>query len=305
MPFAFADVPKEGGQAEVYCDEPVFLFIAYHDRTDFTLKYEVTTKPGNGSRVANGAIALVDVKADKALSAKPLSKNKDKGERRLVESSFVDVHDETETGVEFDSDTTGDIVLVQVELVDPLTGNKVFRSIITETRTPPSPVQPMILTMAEVDDLGDLHLYFQGLPTGNLFLKALISVESNNRKSKDLIEIKAMTENGELVLHGGWIRTGLEKANGNRQQPSGAWKLTVIEALALDPQDSYTKVAELMHEAVATIAGKNAHLLSQKPSKEEQELTDEMKNGRRPSTVRGGARQLQGIHRKILVHGYW
>lgn len=305
MHFAYINVPSSGGEATITCNAPVTLMIAYKDHTDFALTYEVTTsKSGNDPNGATGSVHLIDQMADKKLKATSFTKTTH-GTRRLQESAAVDIHDESVSGVEFDSYEPGELVLVQVETEDPRTGHKVYRSIITETQMPPKEILPMVLELAEVDEAGDLHLFFKGLPSGYLLLKTLISVLINDKVMEDHIELKAMTDDGHLILHGGWIRKALDDAK--RRNPTKGWKLIVTEAIALDPENAYVTVAEQTRENLASITlAKNDHLLSKAPSVEEKQISDDMKSGRPPTGVRRlGGRGLQGSHRKILVHGYW
>lgn len=301
----YRDIPGSGGEATISCSETVTLLIAYKDHTNFALAYEVTTKSlGNETTSATGSVVLVGQKAGKKLKATAFTKTTN-GKRRLQDNTFVEIHDESEEGVEFDSEVPGEVVLVQVETEDPFNGNKVYRSIITETQIPPKEIRPIKIGLTEVDESGDLHLFFDGLPDGYLLVKALISVQIDGKTIEDHIELKAMTNDGRLILHGGWIRKALDNATTRKKQ---SWQLVVTEAIALDPENTYVIVAELPPTSVTgMVITRNEHLLSEAPTEEEKQVSDYMKSGRPPPDAgrRLGGRGLQESHKKILVHGYW
>ena len=220
-----------------------------------------------------------------------------------MSSKNVDIRDETDTGISFDSDSPGDVVLVQVELKKG--GQTLYRSIVTETRLPPPTVATLELDSASVNEDGDVDLYFGGIPTtSRVLLKVMIAIELPGKNLADQIELSGMVDDGHLVLHGGWIRKALEKA-GVTGSVNG-WKVLVSEAVVLDPAASYSKLAELSGMKDSAVA-KNKLLLSRAPSNEEKNISEEMQMGRRPSEDgrRLRSRELAGVSKKILVFGYW
>lgn len=319
------------------CSEPVDVLMAYRDHSEYELEYEVTTtalKSNNDSKVGRGTISLKDKqkalrplqgKALSAIKSKPDGSPQDEKNHEPKTRENVDIHDENESSLQFDYTGPDDMVLTQVQLQDPSTGNRIYRSILVETKLHPVfDVTPMDLGSAFVDNNGDLNLVFTGIDFGLyevVLLKAMISVEWKGKTLKDgRIELQGMTSTGHLVLHGGWIRTILDKDATRRcdllpdgaglVEDGGCWKVKVEEAVALNPENSYRVIAQLENAKDSGIKT-NKKLLSNSPSKDEKEISDEMKQGRRPPKSRHlaesqkGLRGLQSNAKKILVHGYW
>eukprot|EP00977_Amphora_coffeiformis_P006697 scaffold1465_cov179-Amphora_coffeaeformis.AAC.9 len=302
IPFTYADVPDSGAMATLQCTEDVEILFVHQDRSGYALEYQVSTEKSiTGKRASTGNIRLPKDRAVKPVSGKAIGLGGNAPGRRLNKNNDqVDIHDETDTEISFDADGPGNVVLVQVELEED--GKTIYRSILTETRSAPRDVVAMELDRASVNDDGDLDLYFRGIPVAHVLVKALISIQLQGKPLPDQLELSGMVDDGHLVLHGGWIRTALEK-----QGSSGAshgWKVVVSEAAAFDPNDSYNKVAELQGSKDSVVS-KNKQRLSDQPSPEERGISEEMKTGRRPASNRRlRSRKLAGIHKKILVHGY-
>lgn len=304
--FTYVDVPDSGAVATLDCSEEVGLLIMYQDRSGYVLEYEVEEAQVGGeagNKAASGKIRLPRDKAAKPVSGKAVAKGLQG--RRLKSSRQVDIHDESDTGLSFDYDTPGDAVLVQVELKKG--SQTLYRSIIAETRPPPPDVATLELESAVVNQDGNVDLYFGGIPdtsSSSVLLKAMIAIEVAGKGLVDQVALSAMANDGHLVLHGGWVRNALEKA-GTTGSVNG-WRVSVVEAVALDPEALYQKVAELSGKRDSTVA-KNKQLLSRKPSVEERNISEEMKMGRRPVSDERHLRSrgLATGSKKILAYGYW
>ncbi|KAL7560358.1 hypothetical protein ACA910_002770 [Epithemia clementina (nom. ined.)] len=323
--FTFENIPLIGGEITLVCSEPVDVIVAHRDHSDFELEYEVTTtkiKSNSASdKAARGEIVLKNVqKAVRPLKAKAITKKVNGGNRLLKQTTDnVDIHDETESSVQFDYSNPGEFVLVQLEIQNPYSGGQIHRSILVKTELESLvEVSPLDLKSSFVDDEGDLNLIFSGIDFDRfevVLLKTLITVEWNGKTLKNSrIELQGMTQNGHLILNGGWIRTILDQAAKKYgscdvfDDKKECWKVVVAEGLALDPENMYRVIATLSSAKNPAI-GKNKNLLSNAPTKEETEISDEMKRGRPPPDFR----RLQEMHlrglqsasqKKIMVHGY-
>jgi len=303
MRFTYSNVPNSGAIATLQCTEDVEILFVHQDRSGYALEYQVSTEsPSNEKRASSGKIRLSKDQAVRPISGKAFAVQGTRSGRRLKQSDKVDIHHETDEAISFDSDGPGNVVLVQVELKEH--GKTIFRSILTETRPAPRGVVPLDLATANVNDDGDLELYFSGIPVPHVLLKAIVSIQSQGKILEDNVEVSAIVDDGHLVVHGGWIRKALEKEGSSGS--SNGLKVLVSEAVAFDPEDSYAKVAELRKSKDSAVS-KNKQLLSAPPSPEERNVSDEMKTGKRPapSKRRLHSRELSGTHKKILVHGYW
>ena len=297
MRFTYIGVPDEGTSATLQCSEEVQVLVVHQDRSGFALTYEFTTEKGSGGRTTHNKVTLTNKKAKKPLAGKALAL----GQHGRALAKHVDMHPGTNAGVDFDADDAGEFTLVQAEIED--NGKTLYRSIIAETRSAPPEVADLDLDSATVNGDGDVELQFQGMPTsGHLLLKAMVGMEFRGKPVDDKVELSAMVDDGRLVMHGGWIRKALEKVGATGS--TNAWKVFVEEASAFDPENMYYKVAEMTNKKDLSVA-ENKQLLSGPPSSSERAISEDMKMGRKPKDNRHLRKLTGGVHKKILVHGYW
>ena len=320
----------------LWCSEKVDVMVAYKDYSGVEVGYQVSTSAADSSSSSNprrtGTVVLTTQTATHELQAKAFVQEPSEGSGRrrgLVESKQVHIHDETESGLQYDFGEAGDIILAQAKIEVPATGETVYRSIVIETRDNSlelSDLASLKLDSAHVDSDGDLHFKFKGndaemqsiMDTERGFLlKAMVAVEVDGQGilEESRIELRALTRDFVLNLHGGWIRSILNKAGfGDSSNPScpdsSCWKIVVPDAVIIDTLDSYRVIAHLSGPTDPAI-DQHKELLSNPPTEDEKNVSEEMKHGRVPEEVRHMRRRLeQGEtmphnHKKILVHGYW
>ena len=301
MRFTYEGAPKKGDQATLTCTEDVTVAIITTDDSGVSLEYDVVTKKnGSASKPVTGRVELKNKKAIGPVEAKAIRKSQ-RGDRRHLMSDSVDFRNQGKSGVDFDSDGSGDdVVMVKVKLEDD-EGNTIHRSIIAKTRRAPPAVKKIKLDSWSVNGDGDLELSFKQLPSGTVLLSTVISIVVGETTVGNPVELSAITDTGRLTFHGGWIRKILDEADGS----TDGWQVKIDEMAATDPNDSYRLLAEQDKAETITISTRRRRL-SEQPSQEEKDISKDMRQGRPPANIkRLRSRELQSDHKKILVHGYW
>lgn len=301
--FTYELVSDDGATATLSCDRPVKVLVMTKDHSDLVLEYNVVTGKGRGNKAATSKVTLANRVAERPIQRQAFAKGQ-AGQRRL--QSDVDFHDDSTSSIQYDDNGPGSVVLLQVEFKE--NGKKYYRSIITETELPPPDVGTFVLDSADVNDNGDLDLYFSGLPTGTVMLKAVILIELRNKAVPNgKIEITGIVDDGHLVVHGGWIRNALEGARETTNGSTNGWKLFVDEAQAYDT--SGTTVLSRLGDKIEPVVAGDKQVLAHTPSADEKGISKDMIMGRRPVEEQPNdlrSRTLNtGLHKKILVHGYW
>lgn len=198
--------------------------------------------------------------------------------------------------------------------------------IVHDLDSPPaiSQIQAIQVNNAHIDENSDVVLAFQSFGDDGDFVKLDARIGISNECSNEelnVVDMTAMVPKNEpyLVVNGGWFRR-TTKANGI--DSNCEWEVVVVEAVASDPDNSYTRIGLLMDTAekvgvmnghmddggngrlLLKEANRRRQLLKAPPTPEELEINQEMKFGRRPKP----STSLRGLsaekHMRILVHGY-
>lgn len=194
-------------------------------------------------------------------------------------------------------------------------GDKVRRSFVRGVKEKQSgSMTPRSVTIdcCDINQDGDIDVRFPGLGKKDEFLRvdARFGIEADGATVEVVDVTASLTQGDFMTVHGGWIRKALQDI-GLQDQTEG-WSVVLIDVIVYDPKQGYRTVGikgNVINNGVPPGQAKRA-LLSRGPTTEEKEITDEMKMGKKPAAqARNGQnknlrRELSGIHKKILVHGY-
>lgn len=299
---------KEGVTAHVTCTVATPVVVVAKDKTDFEIHAQVTeTKEGDEVEILGSPNSRGNLegrtKPKKNASNSPVSFDSETGKKIRIKHQA--------------GNSDKGIALIDGYYISE-DGYKVRRTLIRESKLKkdtfhnPSNVN---VKCCDITDDGDVEVDFPGV------LKAVESLQVDIRigitvegvtDPIGVVDVRSMLTQGKtMTVHGGWIRKAL--ASQGLDENSEGWDVVVLGAVVSDPEEGY-EVIGVMKEKVTGSSKKNGEnrrqKLSQKPSPEEVEVTDEMRMGRKPSQEElhgrrlGGSRRLSANHKKILVHGY-
>jgi hypothetical protein len=138
-----------------------------------------------------------------------------------------------------------------------------------------------------------------------------IVIDGVNPNPIEVVDVTAMlTKDEYITVHGGWFRNALKQEGFENKQDG--WEVTLVDVVVTDPSDEY-RVVGVKGNVISNGIPKGHEkrpMLSKSPSSEEAAVSEDMKKGKKPQSnterrlVGSLRRELSGIHKKILVHGY-
>lgn len=210
--------------AEITCSKATQLILIIRDESDFEVQ-------ANVKEVSDGdELELVGVE-----SVEPL-----KGRTRAKKG-------QSESPVSFDQATNKKIkvrhqpgnpnkglAIVDAKISTP-NGKTVVRSFIQESKAKKNNGAGFIpVKCCDINEDGDVELEFPNLSAKDVFYKvdARIGLSTSASSEREpLVDVTAMlTENGKMIVHGGWIRRALAQERGLEGNESG-WDIHLIEAV--------------------------------------------------------------------------
>lgn len=231
-----------------------------------------------------------------------------------------------------DMDSDAGLSLIQVTLDDG-EGREVYRTFVTEAKrckngaaSSSRRLMPIAVQSSGINEDGDVELEFDlsnlpGETSENERFKVQARIGISSAKGDEegsVAEIIHRTvdmtaflsrKDSSMVVHGGWIRRALASIG----SPPSGWDVIVEEAIVSDPEASYRVLARMEDAHMTGVGADQTHRrtrITKSPTKEEHDITDDMRQGRKPLASvpedqgSRGLRSLQTVHKKILVHGY-
>ncbi len=353
LPFKYKKLTSvQGTTVRVTCndeEDPVDIVAFVEDKQRQVVEGYISKDPGSSDHTLEivGDMALISKKDLHAESITPVAHGLSR-KRNLMNAvkgsasptSIVLAKSDDEVGMASHTTSPGpavDITLVQM-MIENGDGMLVPRTlpVLTKNGSDDARLRRLergldnIIRVQEssIDKNGDVTFKFEMLGMDEeetSLLQARIGIfDECSEEVKHIVDMKAMLSGNEptLIVHGGWFRRALKMHDINC-----AWEPVLVNAVTSDPEDGHAVTGHIeqpIHTSIMKDDGdrrlssiavnSRRKLLQAMPSPEEIEISDEMKQGRKPEqsmTSSGGRKGESGIKRKlsvnrkkILVHGY-
>ena len=289
--FSFAGISANGAQVQVSCSVDTHIFVLYSDASK---SLEVEASVSSDIELVNGD-SEYELEAD---VVQDISGRRILSQRRVLKGNKHSIHVGNDDKLK----------LIQVVRKNK-EGVALRRTLVAPTRKPLKKLK-IKLEETTIEDNGDVVFTLSGLGTETTKVTGRVCLVIHSEViAGSCVDVSAMltSEKPNLVVHPGWIRKAIQETNN-----SAEWDVELVEVVASDPENMYRKVGQMKRSEPKTAgrllrsAESARKLLSGPPSKEEMEITMEMRVGRKPIKEKPNmpGRSLSGNHKKILVHGY-
>jgi len=315
-PYTFVDLPDDGAMIAVSCDQETEVIVTCKDDAAVA-PVELTF--GDVEEGATEQMVEVGGKAKGRIRnvAAYVYEDNLKAKGKKANGNKVNVRKQSDSLLALPAASVGQIVIGQLEVEDD-NGKLVQRTFIKKVNARKAKPFKITIGKANINGDGDVVIPLVGpVRKRGLFydFAARIGIYVNGTTISEDVDIQAFLESdqSEIVVHGGWIRTALQS---HGLSESDAFDAIVTECYARDADKGYVVVGAC--ESAQTLnlqQHKNRRHLVARPSLAELQITDEMLTGRRPEIsvatgTSGGRRNLRDLeeisngHAKIIVHGY-
>lgn len=343
LPFKYNKMTTvEGSKLRVTCvkeDDPVDIVVFVADKKSQVVEATVTHELGSNDQIVN-IVGDLTISSKKNLRAEKIVPVAGRGKRILMSSAHgsasptsiiltKDNHlaDDVSAGTSSGTDVT--LVQMMFESDDGMLIPRTI-PILTHAGSDPNTrrLQHGFTTNAirveesTINKNGDITFRFQKFKDNEnetSLLQARIGIRHEcGEEVKHIVDMSAMLAGNEptLVVHAGWFRRATEIHSIDCE-----WEPVLVDVVTKDPEDGYAVTGRLEQPVHITVMkddgkgrrlssvemNKRRKLLKATPSPEEIDITQEMRQGRkpeRPVSSREGERRLSVNRKKILVHGY-